>query len=65
VYATCSLEQEENEAQVEAFLERNSDFVLEPGHAVPDVVGADGMLRVLPHVHGVDGAFAARLRRRS
>lgn len=65
VYATCSLEEEENEAQVEAFLERNSDFVIEAGQAVPDVVGADGMLRVLPHEHGVDGAFAARLRRRS
>ena len=65
VYATCSLEEEENEAQVEAFLERNRDFVLEPGVAVADVVGADGMLRVLPYEHGVDGAFAARLRRRS
>ena len=65
VYATCSLEEEENEAQVEAFLERNSDFVLDAGHAVPDVVGADGLLRVLPQEHGVDGAFAARLRRRS
>lgn len=66
VYATCSLEREENEAQVEAFLERNSVFGIERGGAVDAaVIDERGMLRVLPHEHGVDGAFAARLRRRS
>ncbi|MGH7446875.1 MAG: hypothetical protein ACRELT_04910, partial [Longimicrobiales bacterium] len=66
VYATCSLVREENEAQVEAFLERNSVFQIERGSAVDaSVIDERGMLRVLPHEHGVDGAFAARLRRRS
>lgn len=66
VYATCSLEPEENEAQVEAFLERNSAFEIEVGTGVrAAVVDGRGILRVLPHEHGVDGAFAARLRRRS
>jgi 16S rRNA (cytosine967-C5)-methyltransferase len=65
VYATCSLEREENEAQMEAFLERNTGFGLERGSAATaPVTDARGMLRVLPHEHGVDGAFAARLRRR-
>jgi len=79
VYATCSLEHEENEEQVEAFLTTHTEFALEPGTtldasvaaaaggspaAAPFVAG-DGMLRVLPHEHGLDGAFAARLRRRS
>ena len=32
--------------------------------AVPDsVVTAEGFMRVLPHVHGCDGAFAVRLRK--
>ena len=66
VYSTCSLEPEENEAQVEWFLAEHDGWVLEPPPkgAVPEDV-LDGLyLRVLPHVHGVDGAFAARLRRR-
>ncbi|HEX6306777.1 MAG TPA: transcription antitermination factor NusB [Longimicrobiales bacterium] len=64
VYATCSLEPEENEDQVEAFLGRNGAFLLEPGTGVPaSVIDGRGLLRVLPQEHGVDGAFAARLRR--
>jgi 16S rRNA (cytosine967-C5)-methyltransferase len=66
VYATCSLEPEENEMQIEAFLERNDAFEIDAGADVPaSVVDARGCLRVLPHEHGVDGAFAARLRRTS
>ncbi len=65
VYSTCSLEPEENEAQVERFLAVNSDWRLEPPPAgsVPDTVLDAGYLRVLPQRHGTDGAFAARLRR--
>lgn len=65
VYSTCSLETEENDAQVEAFLAEHRDFTLEPPPtgAVPDTVLDAGRLRVLPHLHGTDGAFAARLRR--
>jgi 16S rRNA (cytosine967-C5)-methyltransferase len=65
VYSTCSLEPEENDAQVDAFLADRADFTLEPppAGAVPDTVLDGGRLRVLPHRHGVDGAFAARLRR--
>jgi 16S rRNA (cytosine967-C5)-methyltransferase len=65
IYGTCSLEPEENDAQVERFLAENPDWRLEPpadGVVPPSVLDA-GRLRVLPHKHGVDGAFAARLRR--
>ncbi len=68
VYATCSLEAEENEKQVEDFLARRRDFVPDPppASAVPaDLMGPDGDLRIIPQQHGVDGAYAARLRRRS
>jgi 16S rRNA (cytosine967-C5)-methyltransferase len=65
VYSTCSLEPEENDAQVESFLAEHPEWTLEPppeGVVPPQVVDA-GRLRVLPQRHGTDGAFAARLRR--
>jgi 16S rRNA (cytosine967-C5)-methyltransferase len=65
VYSTCSLEPEENERQIEEFLARNPDWKLEPppSGTVPAETLDNGFLRVLPQVHGTDGAFAARLRR--
>jgi 16S rRNA (cytosine967-C5)-methyltransferase len=65
VYSTCSLETEENDAQVERFLTENKNWRLEPPPegAVPATVLDAGRLRVLPQRHGTDGAFAARLRR--
>ena len=65
VYSTCSLEPEENDQQVERFLNEHPDWRLEPPpeNAVPAAVLDNGLLRVLPHRHGTDGAFAARLRR--
>ena len=65
IYSTCSLESEENDAQVESFLSDNPGWRLEPppeGVVPPTVLDA-GRLRVLPQRHGTDGAFAARLRR--
>jgi 16S rRNA (cytosine967-C5)-methyltransferase len=67
VYATCSLEPEENERQVEAFLERHSEY---ERHCVRDAVAAElvsaaGDFQSLPQRHGIDGAYAARLVRRS
>ena len=65
VYSTCSLETEENDAQVERFLSDHPAWRLEPPveGAVPTSVLDAGRLRVLPQRHGTDGSFAARLRR--
>jgi len=66
VYSTCSIEPEENDAQIESFLaDARGAWTLEPppAGAVPAEVLDAGRLRVLPQRHGVDGAFAARLRR--
>ncbi len=68
VYSVCSLEPEEGEERVARFLADHGEFEREPlvdragGRA--DLLGADGALRTLPHVHDMDGFYAAALRRR-
>jgi len=68
VYATCSLEPEENEEQVESFLDRHRQFAREPappGAVAVELLDGRGELRITPQRHGIDGAYAARLRRRT
>jgi 16S rRNA (cytosine967-C5)-methyltransferase len=65
VYATCSLEPEENEQVVEGFLKARRDFTRARGDAaIPaELLTEIGDFQSLPHRHGIDGAYAARLRR--
>lgn len=64
VYSTCSLEPEENERQVDAFLARYPAFRREPSETFPAVLQSPaGDMTIVPHRDGMDGAFAARLRR--
>ncbi len=64
VYSTCSLEPEENENAVRAFLAQNPDFTLAPARGfVPEKYDRDGFLRILPWVDRLDGIFGARLER--
>jgi 16S rRNA (cytosine967-C5)-methyltransferase len=74
VYAVCSLEPEEGEEQIEAFLARHGEFAREPIDpaelpGVSEAITARGDLRTLPcHLSGrggMDGFFVARLTRRS
>jgi 16S rRNA (cytosine967-C5)-methyltransferase len=63
VYATCSLEPEENEDQVEWLLQKVPGFAVAPPSDFPVRLDKRGFLHVLPQDLGYDGAFAARLRR--
>ena len=68
VYAVCSLEPEETDQVVGAFLRGQPEFVLDrpgdsfQGHGLLD---EKGYLRTFPHRHDMDGFFAARLKKRS
>ena len=64
IYATCSLEPEENERVVEDFLSRNPGFARAPRSetSLPAELLTDaGDFQSLPQRHGIDGAYAARL----
>jgi 16S rRNA (cytosine967-C5)-methyltransferase len=70
VYSVCSLEPEEGEKVVEAFLRARRDFEIHPieQEEVPsEMRPSDGMLRILPgtfaEAGGADGFFIARFRR--
>lgn len=63
LYATCTLLRRENEAVVSWFLDKDTNFTLEP-FTLPGPVGtSEGMVTLWPHRHGTDGFFFAKLRR--
>ncbi|MFH1060799.1 MAG: 16S rRNA (cytosine(967)-C(5))-methyltransferase RsmB [Pseudomonadota bacterium] len=65
LYCTCTVTRAENEGVVAALLAARPGLRLEwdRGAAGPaaDAIGADGFFRTLPHIHGCDAFFAARL----
>lgn len=52
VYSTCSIDAEENRVVIDAFLAAHPDFEMTAESVI------------LPHEHGFDGAYAARLQRK-
>lgn len=69
VYSVCTIARAETTDVISAFLAEHDDFELMPfsvslgGKTVLDA--RDGMLQLLPHLHGTDGMFIAKLRGRS
>lgn len=60
VYSTCTVLPEENEHNVEKFLARHPEFSLTP-FSVGELTVDEGQITLLPHIHGTDGFFIARL----
>jgi 16S rRNA (cytosine967-C5)-methyltransferase len=67
VYATCSPLAEENEGVVESFLAERGEFhPLHCGKLLQEqriALDTGPYFRLLPHVHGTDGFFAAAMTR--
>ena len=64
VYSTCTMEECENAAVVNAFLETHTDFALEEtGRFLPVQKTAECMVQIMPEADGPDGFFIARMRR--
>lgn len=68
IYSTCTMSPDENEEIVQRFLQTHPDFQIDANHEelpkfLKALLGADGFLRTIPHVHKIDGFFGARLRR--
>ncbi len=70
VYSTCSLEPEETEYVIEAFLRESPTFAPDDARetlpaALAGLLDRGGALRTWPHQQGVDGFYAIRLSRRN
>ena len=69
VYATCSMNREENEEVVEDFLSSHPAFeIIQPsvilGRYGLESIAQEKYFRVSPHIPGTDGFFAAAMRRK-
>jgi 16S rRNA (cytosine967-C5)-methyltransferase len=69
IYATCSLLKDENEDIAEAFLTANPEFSLIPANEILSQqqikLDTGKYLKLLPHLHGTDGFFAAVFERKT
>jgi 16S rRNA (cytosine967-C5)-methyltransferase len=75
IYSTCTINQNENEKQVEAFLSRHEDFECVPfTDLLPEKLennprlameSGKGMMTILPDEEGMDGFFIAKMRRKN
>lgn len=67
LYSVCTLSKQETRLVVERFLRIKEDFFIEdispylPEKIRPDV--KEGMIQLMPSIHGIDGLFFARFRR--
>lgn len=69
VYSTCTIHPRENQELVEAFVAAHPEFQFdEIARYLPPTLAADatgGYIQLLPHRHGTDGFFMARLVKRA
>jgi 16S rRNA (cytosine967-C5)-methyltransferase len=68
VFAVCSMEPEENKGVIKTFLKNHPNFAITGPQVIEEKIvrpflDEDGFLRTFPHIHHMDGFFAARLKR--
>ncbi|HOK14982.1 MAG TPA: 16S rRNA (cytosine(967)-C(5))-methyltransferase RsmB, partial [Candidatus Kapabacteria bacterium] len=62
IYSTCTIEPEENQEVVYWLLDNYKDLQIDPAeNYLPQEFCKDGFMQTFPHIHGIDGAFAARI----
>ncbi|EFK06194.1 ribosomal RNA small subunit methyltransferase B [delta proteobacterium NaphS2] len=64
LYVTCTISEEENEEVVESILRKNNRIIFQDlRQRIPawgfDLVNDNGFFKTFPHVHGMEGFFAA------
>lgn len=65
LYSTCTVLKSENEEVAARFLAAHEEFSAE-AFVLPDPIGEvkGGMITLFPHIHGTDGFFICKLRKR-
>jgi 16S rRNA (cytosine967-C5)-methyltransferase len=66
VYATCTLNEQENEQVIHWFLENHSDWQIQlPSSSSPahSFITREGWIKVFPHRHHMDGFFMVKLKK--
>lgn len=64
LYSTCTILQEENEQVTDAFLAEHPDFSRE-SFILPEPVGrTEGQVTLWPQIHGTDGFYICRMKRK-
>ncbi len=63
VYSTCTIEPDENFEIVKKFLFENTNYKLESAKGIVDdsLIDENGCIQAYPHIHQIDGSFAAKI----
>ncbi len=65
VYSTCTITKEENESVIQGFMATRPGWQIAARESAPveirELIDDAGYLRLLPHLHDMDGFFAVRL----
>lgn len=70
IYSTCTIEEKENIDMVKEFLNENKAFTLSAFDGLINCdekmeTSKDGYIQMFPHIHGTDGFFIARIRKKN
>jgi len=64
IYSTCTIDPAENEEVVQKFLKNQGGRfeIAPPAKKLPDFISEGKYIRTFPHIHKMDGSFAARVK---